>query len=341
MEELFRRWKTLVVTVGLILAALPAAGQDARTCARWVRADVVALDQPWSWNRYGALEPQGMMYALRRDVVSLDDADGLPPSDKPLVAGNVRLRTDKRPRPLVLRVNEGDCLEIQFQNLLDANSFDDEAPHTRAASVHVVGLQPFTIDDDGSNVGTNVSSVVDPGGSAVYRLYAEREGTYLLHSMGAVAGGEGDGGSISAGLFGAVNVEPAGSVWYRSQVTREDLAAASTFEKGYPRIDYEALYPSGTYAGQPVFAMLSGGEIVYSDLTAVIAYGANPGSTKVYPDRNEPFREFTIIFHDEIGAVQAFPHFYDKQLAFTLHGAREGFAINYGTGGAGAEILAN
>ena len=341
MEELFRRWKTLAVTVGLMLAALPAAGQDARTCARWVRADVVALDQPWSWNRYGALEPQGMMYALRRDVVSLDDADGLPPSDKPLVAGNVRLRTDKRPRPLVLRVNEGDCLEIRFQNLLDANSFDDEAPHTRAASVHVGGLQPFTIDDDGSNVGTNVSSVVDPGGSAVYRLYAEREGTYLLHSMGAVAGGEGDGGSISAGLFGAVNVEPAGSVWYRSQVTREDLAAASTFENGYPRIDYEALYPSGTYAGQPVFAMLSGGEIVYSDLTAVIAYGANPGSTKVYPDRNEPFREFTIIFHDEIGAVQAFPHFYDKQLAFTLHGAREGFAINYGTGGAGAEILAN
>ena len=27
-------------------------------------------------------------------------------------------------------------------------------------------------------------------------------------------------------------------------------------------------------------------------------------STHTYPNRNQPFREFTIIFHDETGAVQ-------------------------------------
>ena len=28
------------------------------------------------------------------------------------------------------------------------------------------------------------------------------------------------------------------------------------------------------------------------------------------PDREQPFREFTIIYHDEIGAIQAFPEFF-------------------------------
>jgi hypothetical protein len=78
----------------------------AQSCARTVTADVIALDQPFFWNRLGAAEPQGMMFALRRDIVPIDAALGLTP-------GNVRLRDDKRPRPLVLRMNAGDCLQIK------------------------------------------------------------------------------------------------------------------------------------------------------------------------------------------------------------------------------------
>jgi hypothetical protein len=323
------------------------------SCRRTLTADVVALDQPFFWNRFGAVEPQGMIYALRRDVVHMDDADGLPPSDRPLQAGKVMLRRDKRPRPLVLRMNVGDCLRIDFQNLLnpDVNDIDEEAPHTRAASVHVIGMQLFTINDDGSYVGANPSSVVDPGASIDYVLYGEREGGFLIHSLGAIVGGEGDGGSISAGLFGAVNVEPAGSVWLRSQVTQAELDQAITAkhpETGLPIIDYTKRYTSGPYTGLPIFEMLDGGRIVHSDLTAVIT-GPSFGNltnypyatTGLYPNRTQPFREFTIIFHDEIGAVQAFREFETPQLSFTLHSARDGFAINYGTGGIGAEVLAN
>jgi NADPH-dependent curcumin reductase CurA len=36
-------------------------------CTRTITANVVALDQPFFWNRLGAVQPQGMMYALRRD----------------------------------------------------------------------------------------------------------------------------------------------------------------------------------------------------------------------------------------------------------------------------------
>ena len=39
--------------------------------------------------------------------------------------------------------------------------------------------------------------------------------------------------------------------------------------------------------------------------------------------------------------MQAFPQFETDQLHHTLHSVRDAFAINYGTGGAGAEILAN
>ncbi len=43
-----------------------------------------------------------------------------------------------------------------------------------------------------------------------------------------MTGGEGNGGALAHGLFGAVNVENRGSEWYRSQVTEQDLALAAT-----------------------------------------------------------------------------------------------------------------
>lgn len=74
--------------------------------AACVTADVVAIDQAFYYNRLGAMNPSGMMYALKSDVVARDGA--IQPS-----FGNVMLRPDKRTRPLVLRVNEGDCLTVQ------------------------------------------------------------------------------------------------------------------------------------------------------------------------------------------------------------------------------------
>lgn len=315
---------------------------SAASCARTLTADVVALDQSFFYNRLGAVNPAGMIYALRRDVVST----GLDPSS--LSPGYVALREDKRARPLVLRMNVGDCLKITFQNLLASSPVNDEQPATRSASVHVIGLQLVgSIASDGSNVGTNTSSLVAPGGSATYTYYAEREGTNLLYSGAAMTGGEGDGGSLAMGLFGAVNVEPKGARYYRSQVTRDDmdLATVGTASSGHPIIDYDKEYPlAHPRTGAPILNMLDGNEIVHSDLNAIIrgpftdAYPINP----VYPDRGQSFREFTVVFHDEITAVQAFPAFFDDELwEHTLHSVRDAFAINYGTGGIGSEIIAN
>ena len=96
-----------------ILCVLACTGASAQpVCDRTIKADVVALDQAFYNNRLGSLQAGGMMFALRRDVVSI----GMPRGN--LVPGYVMLRPDKRPRPIVLRVNVGDCLEVQFQNLL-------------------------------------------------------------------------------------------------------------------------------------------------------------------------------------------------------------------------------
>src|SRR5271166_804457 len=66
---------------------------NAEKCARIVRADVVAIDQCLVLNRFGTAVPNGMIYALRRDVVSSPD-----PVQKNLQPGAVTLRAGKRPR---------------------------------------------------------------------------------------------------------------------------------------------------------------------------------------------------------------------------------------------------
>src|ERR1700752_2013362 len=313
-------------------------------CARTIKADVVALDQVIMYNRLGTVNPGGMIFALKQDVVPIDAAKGL-------VAGNVQLRSDKRPRPIVLRMNSGDCLRITFTNLLAALPKDDQ-PATRSAGIHVMGMELVGgIASDGSNVGTNVPSLVGPGGTTVYTFSATREGNNLMYSSAATTSGEGDGGTLSQGLFGSVNVEPAGAEWYRSQLTQADMALAKTGTTtgGQPILNYDAVYPVGhPKAGKPIIKMLNVDTIVATDLNAIIT-GPNKGRfpTGTYrpnesePDRDRPFREFTVIYHDEIQDVQAFPQFEDPVLKHTLHSVEDKFAINYGVAGVGAEILAN
>src|SRR6266853_6613222 len=68
-------------------------------CQRKITADVVAIAQPIMLNRLGAAIPNGMIFALRRDTIK--------------VGNQVQLRADKRPRPIALRANVGDCLTIK------------------------------------------------------------------------------------------------------------------------------------------------------------------------------------------------------------------------------------
>ncbi|MBS1108064.1 MAG: hypothetical protein H6Q88_56, partial [Anaeromyxobacteraceae bacterium] len=217
-----------------IALSIPSPAGAAINCPRTVRADVVVFDQPLMYNRLGAQNVNGIMYALRRDVVPLAGATTLAP-------GGVTLRPDKRPRPLVLRVAAGDCLEVKFQNLLAAAA--NPSPATpgfnlppvnnqvagRMAGFHAQGLQLVAgIGDDASFVGRNASSLVAPGGSTTYSYFAEKEGAFLVTSHGAAFGSDGSAGNSANGMFAVVNVEPPGARFYRSQVTEEEMRLCST-----------------------------------------------------------------------------------------------------------------
>lgn len=404
-----------------------------------VSAEVVAIEQAIVLNRYGAFNPAGMLYALQRDVVfsnhpSIPDGTFVTAKNLHQAPGFVKLRDDKRPRPLVLRVNEGDCLEVTFHNLLmpgvpderhnlpeqyhgkvpahledtngivysdinlgrnlvRASAVSSDLPYTRATAFHVNGLDVVPVPPkqcplattnpkrewlcgtDGSNVGLNRATVnpktpeplrrrleqqgglIYPGQSAIYRMFAFREGTYFAYSTGATVGGEGNGGQLGAGLFGAVNVQPRGSKWYRSQVTHEDLRAAArpvgAGEHPYANLDYDgARYTSGPFSGTPILAMLDDNKkIVHSDLNAVIVL---TGQDRDHNDTTGPdkkcedyapgnscglsYREFTVIMHDEVEAVQAFAELEDE--ANPLHYIKDGMGINYGVAGMGAMVVA-
>ena len=164
------------ILIATICALFGSAAQAEVSCDREVTANVVAMDQPILFNRLGASNINGMIYALARDVVALNTAtgavEGQPVNTANLAGlqGNVMLRPDKRPRPLVLRIVEGDCLTVNFTNLLDpiANPFNpvgapitvpiDDQVAERNASFHVSGLQWVNgPQDDGSFVGDSAT----------------------------------------------------------------------------------------------------------------------------------------------------------------------------------------
>src|ERR1044072_1886804 len=106
--------RSIMLAIALLLAnqAAPAQVISPNICSRTITADVVAFDQIIFYNRFASFDPGGMMCVLRRDVVPI-----IP--NTALTAGNVQLRGDKRPRPIVLRVNVGDCLQVTFTNYLN------------------------------------------------------------------------------------------------------------------------------------------------------------------------------------------------------------------------------
>ena len=269
----------LLPVVVWVLYGSTAQAVETTACERTLTANIVALDQPVLFNRLGASNVNGMVFALERDVV--DKTTGKTLNNGGLaMAGNVALRADKRPRPLVLRVREGDCLTINLTNLLSPNAnpikpaegeidplpndprFNtpiDEQVLGRNVSFQVSGLEWVDGEKDAASyVGLNSDSTVPQGGMKSYSLYAAEEGVFVARGMAATVGSNGNQGNSSNLLFGQVIVEPRGARIYRSQTTEEEMRLASMnldttdmlncgtqnlTADGQPIIDYEATYP--------------------------------------------------------------------------------------------------
>ena len=213
-----RHFTMLILVTGFGMSytsTAQAQDLDAPICNRDLSANIVAFDMPLMWNRLGAQNINGMMYALRGDVVDKGSLNPIPSlgtdgQGNPVetqAAGSVTLRPDKRPRPLVLRMGAGDCMTITLSNLLApvANPFEvpgtvacdannpgevrsgipfnceiDDQVAARDVSLRFQGTELVnSIDDDGSWVGENDSSLVATGSARTFKIYAPKDGAFL------------------------------------------------------------------------------------------------------------------------------------------------------------------
>lgn len=184
------------------LPPCPAKGDIIR------RYEVAAVQTDLRYNRYGDHDPDGLVF------VPLEDVDMV-------MAGKCT------PKPLILRANAGEWIEVTLHNALDPNRpvpyYDyprvpldkKHTPSTRV-SLNPQFLQYDPVCDSGINVGYNErEQTVGIGESKRYLWKADREyGACILQSFGDMRNHR------YHGLFGAVIVEPPGAKWYKNFTTR-------------------------------------------------------------------------------------------------------------------------
>ena len=146
--------------------------------------EIEAIEIPIVYNQYGDHDPNGLLYVLKKDA-------------KRIREGAIRNFEQEIPqpyeevKPLVLRANLGDKIEVCFTHSLK-----------RALTIHVEGLAYDVQTSDGTDVGFNKNSTTKK--QITYTWYAQKQGVFLFHDMADTRGGE-EGTNVHV-LFGAIIV---------------------------------------------------------------------------------------------------------------------------------------
>ncbi|MFL5927817.1 MAG: multicopper oxidase domain-containing protein, partial [Gaiellaceae bacterium] len=178
---------------GSVRAADPGPGTPCPAAAPVKTFDVHAIDVDITLNRFGDHDPTGKMYVLGSRIADVRAEETAPLPNRV----SIGLREDAI-QPLVIRANEGDCVEITFTNNASGGPF----------GVHLDGLS-FDTGSSGDAVGQNFPSDVALGNSRTYRYYVPNsptaEGAHYMRP------GPGNREAVEHGLFGVLAVEPPGS----------------------------------------------------------------------------------------------------------------------------------
>ena len=180
------------------------AGQQQRSYA----ISAATVDVPF--NRWGATLKSARIFALNQDLPAIRNWWRPLNADPALdPAKNRRLR----PRPLVLRANEGECVQVTLTNRMSTTAAHGLTANPRVG-ISASGMVVNARTASGARVGFDSDSTIGINQSITYywRVPAQ-EGLYLFQDMATPAGGEHDAGSRGVGLYGAMAVEPAGSTW--------------------------------------------------------------------------------------------------------------------------------
>lgn len=168
--------------------------------------EIVAVQTDIQYNKYGDHDPDGLIF------VPMEDYD--------------KVREGKQqPKPLILRANAGDWIEVTLHNgfAKDVPYFDyptvpleeKHKPSVRV-SINPQFLQYDPVCDSGINVGyNNREQTVGRGESKKYLWRADEEyGACILQSFGDMRNHR------YHGLFGAVIIEPPGAKWHDNFIKR-------------------------------------------------------------------------------------------------------------------------
>ena len=249
------------------------AGSVTRTYA------VTIIDVDIPLNRWGDHDPAGKMYALTSQIPAIRAEE----ASREVSLG---LRDDPI-QPLVIRANQGDCVEINVTNSASGGSF----------GLHIDGL-PY--ERPGDRVGNNGSGEVAAGQSALFRFFVPNE--KALEGAHYMSPGAGHRAAIDHGLFGVLSVEPPNSVW----LSPKD--AATPIESGWEAIIWPAGAPSFREDVQILHEVGNEKDVVYDKnnlpLPTVdpITEAYRPG-TRAFNYRSEPFMDrLNLKPHDKAHA---------------------------------------
>lgn len=161
--------------------------------------EIEAIEIPIVYNKYGDYDSKGLLYVLKKDAQRIRQG----------ALKNFALEVPQPyegVKPLVIRANVGEKVVITFSHSLN-----------RTLSIHVQGLPYDVQTSDGANVGYNKDSTTKH--QITYTWYAKSEGVYLFHDMGDTRSGE-EGTNVH-GLFGAIIVEAAESIWLNPETGKQ------------------------------------------------------------------------------------------------------------------------
>lgn len=167
---------------------------------------IVAIQKDIKYNKFGDHDPNGLMFVLKQH-------------EKQVLSGK------KKPIPLILRANEGDCIEVTLTNHLFKPIVQDEHPSvpvdapfpaSQRVSIHAQMLKYDVLGSDGATVGFNPDQTVPPGKSITYRWFADSEfGACTLTGFADIRNHR------HHGLFGAIIIEPKGSKYLNNKTGKE------------------------------------------------------------------------------------------------------------------------
>lgn len=201
-----KRTKPLPVKTGHPPKKAPHPGDPCLACTNIRKYEIVAIQKDIVYNKFGDHDPGGLMFVLKDDEQKV-------------------LEGKTEPKPLILRANAGDCIDVTLTNHFIKPIVQDphpevpvEAPYppSQRVSVHAQLVKYDVLGSDGATVGFNYDQTVAPGESITYRWFADKElGACTLTGFADIRNHR------HHGLFGALIIEPPCSAYFNAQTGQQ------------------------------------------------------------------------------------------------------------------------